>query len=201
MKKQVLLVNCYQDNSKDIIVPYVSFINQGAESAGIEVDVTFLSDAQIADSTAVPAYDAAIVSGSPRMVSVNSFFHGFIDFLRGHELPLLGICYGNQVLARAFGCSVIKDSLKHKGKEDVVLEAEDPLFAGFPECFKMDQSHEEVVSREPPLENVFKILAVNGAGGIEAIRHRELPLYGVQFHPERSGDLGVQLAANFLKQA
>ena len=73
------------------------------------------------------------------------------------------------------------------------------LFAGFPPVFPMLQSHEEIVLRDAGLEDGFRVLAESGAGLVEAIVHRRRPLYGVQFHPERSGELGVKLLANFLR--
>jgi imidazoleglycerol phosphate synthase glutamine amidotransferase subunit HisH len=62
----------------------------------------------------------------------------------------------------------------------------------------MHESHEEIVVRDDLLERDFCVLAESGAGLVEAIAHRRSPLYGVQFHPERSGELGVKLLVNFL---
>jgi anthranilate synthase component 2 len=63
----------------------------------------------------------------------------------------------------------------------------------------MRESHEEIVVRDNALERNFSILAESGGGLVEAIAHRDLPLYGVQFHPEKSGELGIKLLMNFLK--
>ena len=68
----------------------------------------------------------------------------------------------------------------------------------FPRHFPMSESHEEIVARDETLEKEFLVLAAGDSGRVEAVRHRDLPFYGVQFHPERSGDPGRRLLANFL---
>ncbi len=63
----------------------------------------------------------------------------------------------------------------------------------------MRESHEEIVVRDQALEENFHVLAQTPPGRVEAIVHREYPLYGVQFHPEKSGEPGIKLLVNFLK--
>ena len=115
--------------------------------------------------------------------------------------PLLGVCYGHQALAAAFGAWVRRDLASHLGEETVRIAAGGGIFSGFPASFPMHESHEEIVVRDPALKRNFALLAESGSGLVEAIAHRERPLFGVQFHPERSGELGVRLLANFLRIA
>jgi imidazoleglycerol phosphate synthase glutamine amidotransferase subunit HisH len=63
----------------------------------------------------------------------------------------------------------------------------------------MRESHEEIVVKDDALAAKFHVLARNSAGRVEAIVHNEHPLFGVQFHPEKSGEFGVKLLVNFLK--
>jgi GMP synthase-like glutamine amidotransferase len=142
---------------------------------------------------------AVIVSGSQKMVGANEMNAGLLEFLKTNRLPLLGICYGHQVLARAFGGLVKKDKQTHLDAEEIFLKKLGGIFQVFPQVFKMAESHEEIVVNDMALAANFHILAANASGQVEAIAHQDYPFYGVQFHPEKSGEMGVKLLANFLK--
>lgn len=197
MKKRILLVNCYRENAGEKIKGYYEWLKAAANVAGTELDIQEAGDkGPFPDKT---EFHAVIVSGSQKMVGDNETEATLLEFLRECRRPLLGICYGHQVLARAYGCLVKKDGQKHLGDEEIFLMKTNGLFAGFPQVFKMRESHEEIVVRDQALEVSFHILAHNASGRVEAIVHRQHPLYGVQFHPEKSGDLGIRLLVNFLK--
>ena len=197
MKKNVLLVNCYREQAGEKIKGYHGWLAAAASAAGMELVV---AEALERDGSGLSReIDGVIVSGSQKMVGDGEAEAGLLAFLANNRRPLLGICYGHQALARAFGCRVIRDAVKHLGDEDIFLNKTDPLFSAFPPVFKMSESHEEIVVRNYDLEKEFMVLAESRHGLVEAIRHRERPLLGVQFHPEKSGDLGVRLLANFLR--
>ena len=195
MTARLLLINCYRENAEKKIEPYREWIQAGARDLGLKLEILAKFDHE---PLAGGDDDGLIVSGSRQMVGRGQIEAGLIDFLRTNRRPLLGICYGYQALVRAFGGSVGKDAATHRGDETIHLEAPDALFAGFPASFPMSESHEEIVARDEALEKEFRVLAVGGSGLVEAVRRRDLPLYGVQFHPERSGDPGRRLLANFL---
>jgi len=197
MRKKLLLVNCYREKADEKIGSYRIWLKAGASAAGMELGVHEVNDRDV--FPAAGEFSALVISGSQKMVGDNEAEPGLLEFLKGCRRPLLGICYGHQVLARAFGCLVRKDGQKHLGDEEISLMKVNPLFAAFPAVFRMRESHEEIVVRDPALEGSFHVLALNASGRVEAIRHRELPLYGVQFHPEKSGEPGVKLLVNFLK--
>jgi GMP synthase-like glutamine amidotransferase len=197
MKKNLLLINCYREKAEEKIKGYREWLHEGAAAAGMQLAISDASDRP--PMPAAGEFSALLVSGSQKMVGDGEVEAGLLEFLAGNRRPLLGICYGHQVLARAFGCLVTRDGKKHLGDEDIDLKKADRLFSGFPAVFKMRESHEEIVARDPALEGNFHVLAHNASGRVEAIVHREYPLYGVQFHPEKSGDLGIKLLVNFLK--
>jgi GMP synthase-like glutamine amidotransferase len=195
MKKTVLLINCYREKAEEKIESYQGWLKAGAAATGLELDVRDVIERDVL--TAAGEFSALVVSGSQKMVGSNEAEPGLLEFMKGCRRPLLGICYGHQALARAFGCLVKKDGQKHLGEEEIFLKKADALFSAFPPICKMRQSHEEIVVRDPALEENFHILAHNASGRVEAIVHRQQPLYGVQFHPEKSGEPGVKLLVNF----
>ena len=196
MKKSILLVNCYRVNAEEKIRGYHEWLKAGAAGAGVELAIHDAADRDVLPPDG--DFAAVIVSGSQKMVGDGEVEPGLLDFIKESRWPLLGICYGHQALARAFGCLVKRDAAKHLGEEDIFLNKTDPLFSAFRPVFKMFESHEEIVMREYDLEKEFMVLAESRYGLVEAILHRRSPRYGVQFHPEKSGELGVKLLVNFL---
>ena len=196
MKKMILIVNCYRESAAEKIKGYHEWLKAAAGVAGVELEI-----GETGDKGPFPEgreFAAVVVSGSQKMVGDGEVEPGLEKFLSNCRRPLLGVCYGHQALAHAFGCPVKRDKVKHLENEEVRVAAAEGLFAGFPRAFPMRESHEEIVVRGPELEQGFFILAESGPGLVEAIQHREYPLFGVQFHPEKSGELGVKLLVNFL---
>jgi len=197
IKKKLLLVNCYREERDVKIEGYVTWLNAAAASGGVGLNMELSTDDGPLD--AAGDFAAVVVTGSQKMAGDNEIGAGLLEFLKGNRRPLLGICFGHQALAAAFGALVRRDGRKHLGEEEVLVKKASGLFAGFPPAFKMRQSHEEIVVRDAALEKNFLVTAQNASGRVEAIAHRDLPLYGVQFHPEKSGELGAKLLGNFLK--
>jgi len=108
----------------------------------------------------------------------------------------LGVCLGHQSLAQAFGGTVVRDRPVH-GKTSEITHDGRTIFAGLPETLTVGRYHSLVVDPDS-LASSFEISATGG-GVVMAIRHRELPAEGVQFHPESVlTDAGKQLLQNFL---
>jgi anthranilate/para-aminobenzoate synthase component II len=196
-RKKLLLLNCYGQDKDVKIEGYATWLKAGGAAAGAALQIeTVDGDAPLA---AAGDFAAVVVSGSQKMVGDGEAGAGLLAFLRENRRPLLGICFGHQALAAAFGARVRRDGRKHLGEEDVLVKKPSALFAGLPPVFKMRQSHEEIVVRDAALEKHFLVTALNASGRVEGIAHRDLPLFGVQFHPEKSGELGARLLVNFLK--
>jgi anthranilate synthase component 2 len=101
----------------------------------------------------------------------------------GAGVPLLGVCLGHQTIGEAFGGKVVRHSEIVHGKMGEILHEGKGVFAGLPSPLKATRYHSLVVERES-LPDVLEVTAELSDGTIMGLRHRELPIEGVQFHPE-----------------
>jgi anthranilate synthase component II len=115
------------------------------------------------------------------------------------KIPLLGVCLGHQSIGAAFGGTVVRSvSLMH-GKTSPIHHDGQELFAGLPNPFNATRYHSLVVERST-LPDCLEVTAWVENGEIMGMRHRDLPVWGVQFHPESIlTEGGMQLLDNFLK--
>ncbi|MGF1706099.1 aminodeoxychorismate synthase component II [Enterovibrio baiacu] len=118
------------------------------------------------------------------------------------KLPILGVCLGHQALAQVFGANVVRARQVMHGKTSPVVHQNQGVFQGLNNPLTVTRYHSLVVERAS-LSDAFEITAWTERDGefdeIMGIRHRELPLEGVQFHPESiMTEQGHQLLANFL---
>jgi len=112
--------------------------------------------------------------------------------------PLLGVCLGHQTLGQAFGGQVVRHSDIVHGKMGVVHHDQAGVFAGLTSPFKATRYHSLVVARDS-LPDCLEITAWLEDGTIMGLRHRQLPLQGVQFHPESiASEHGHALLRNFV---
>jgi anthranilate synthase/aminodeoxychorismate synthase-like glutamine amidotransferase len=121
------------------------------------------------------------------------------------RIPILGVCLGHQAIGEAFGGQVVRaDRLMHGKTTDVVHDGRE-LFGGVPSPLRVMRYHSLVVSPAelPPSLEVTAWSSDRAAGEeIMALRHRFLPVWGVQFHPESIGtDHGKTILLNFLQLA
>ncbi|HEX9963767.1 MAG TPA: aminodeoxychorismate/anthranilate synthase component II [Allosphingosinicella sp.] len=115
--------------------------------------------------------------------------------------PLLGLCLGHQAVALHFGAEVVRAQSPMHGKTSAVGHDGTGLFEGLPSPLTAARYHSLTVAPE----NVPACLAVNGTAGdgtIQGLRHRALPIHGLQFHPESvASEMGHRLLANFIRIA
>jgi anthranilate synthase/aminodeoxychorismate synthase-like glutamine amidotransferase len=115
------------------------------------------------------------------------------------RIPVLGVCLGHQSLVEVFGGEIVRaDRLMH-GKVSMVRHDDRGVFAGLPEPFEAGRYH-SLIARRESLPDVLEISALTDRGEIMGVRHRELVVEGVQFHPESilTPD-GPRLMENFLR--
>ncbi|MCH8809202.1 MAG: aminodeoxychorismate/anthranilate synthase component II [Proteobacteria bacterium] len=117
------------------------------------------------------------------------------------KLPMLGVCLGHQAIGQAFGGQVVRAPVCMHGKLSQVHHHGQGLFEGLPSPFSATRYHSLTIAREG-LPEVLEVTAETDDGVIMGLRHKELPIHGVQFHPESiASEHGHALLANFLRLA
>lgn len=189
---KTLIVNSYHADWLPKIEPVKGLVAELGE-----YDV--VSDVDVFAGYDLAGYQAVVLSGSPNLISKNEYLPRYLDFLRHLELPTLGICYGHQLLARAFGARVLDTGKMIEGQHTVRVIEPAPLFRGMPEQFLALESHRELVPLDDLARAGFDQAASSSSCDVEAIHHTSRPLFGVQFHLERSGEIGREIMGNFYR--
>ena len=113
------------------------------------------------------------------------------------RLPVLGVCLGHQAIGQVYGGVVRRAGAPVHGKTDEIGHDGRGVFAGLPDPFTATRYHSLVVDETLP--DVLELCAWNAEGVVMGVRHRELPVHGVQFHPESVLTVvGLDLLRNFL---
>ena len=116
------------------------------------------------------------------------------------KTPLMGVCLGHQTIGQVFGGKVIRCHEIVHGKMGMMHHADKGLFAGLPTPFEATRYHSLIVERES-LPDCLEITAWLEDGTIMGLQHKELPIHGVQFHPESiASEHGHALLKNFLNE-
>lgn len=118
----------------------------------------------------------------------------------GPDIPILGVCLGHQAICAAFGATVTYAKRLMHGKQSVAkLDTECLLFLGCPEKTPVARYH-SLAADPDTIPEELKVTAVTEDGEVMAVKHRDYPIYGVQFHPESIlTPNGKQILRNFLK--
>ncbi len=135
--------------------------------------------------------DCVVISGSAARIvnpSHRNMFEGVINLIKTCNLPILGICYGHQLLSWAFGSKVssLPQPVLDQFEKVRVINV-DEIFAGFAkqETIPLSENHYDYVLKESLDQAGMVLLADSASCEVEAIKHKSKPFYGVQFHPER----------------
>ncbi|MDA0841444.1 MAG: aminodeoxychorismate/anthranilate synthase component II [Planctomycetota bacterium] len=119
----------------------------------------------------------------------------------GHTIPLLGVCLGHQCIGEAFGGTVVRALEPMHGRTSQIKHNESGVFAGIPNPFTATRYHSLIVD-PANLPDCLEVTAQTEDDVIMAIRHKALPIIGLQFHPESIlTEHGYDLLRNFLKIA
>ncbi|MFA5989191.1 MAG: aminodeoxychorismate/anthranilate synthase component II [Sphingomonas sp.] len=164
---------------------------------GAEVKVV-RNDAITAAEAVASNAQAFLISPGPRSPNEAGVSLALVAACAAAGKPLLGVCLGHQAIGQHFGGKVVRGGLMH-GKTSPVTHDGTGMFAGLPSPFSATRYHSLVVE-DVPAELVVNATADDGS--VMAFRHRELPIYGVQFHPESiATEHGHALLANFMAAA
>ena len=185
------------DNHDSFVHTLVGYLRElGADVTMIESDA--VSAAQLAEVLA--PFDGVMVSpgpGTPRAAGVT------VDAVRiaaDLRIPLLGVCLGHQAIGAAFGAPVTEAPELMHGMVSSVVHDGSPLFDGIPSRFDVGRYHSLALS-EGDLPAALQVTARTDGGTVMAIAHTDLPIVGVQFHPESVlTEGGYRLLANWLAQ-
>ncbi|MBO0935724.1 aminodeoxychorismate/anthranilate synthase component II [Fibrella sp. HMF5335] len=141
-------------------------------------------------------YHAIVLSPGPGVPASAGCLLPVIDYYH-NRLPMLGVCLGQQAIGSYFGASLQKSPKPMHGKVSTIrVQTTDPLFRNVPEHIRVTRYHSLTLANLPPL---LGTLATTANGEIMAIRHRALPIWGVQFHPEAVlTESGLTILRNFI---
>ena len=154
---------------------------------------------ELAARFAAGGFDRLCVSPGPCSPAEAGISVAAIRHFAG-QLPILGVCLGHQSIGAAFGGDIVRAHELMHGKTSVITTTQKGVFAGLPEKFTVNRYHSLAIERASCPE-VLEITAWTEDGEIMGVRHKELAIEGVQFHPESIlTEHGHAMLRNFLEQ-
>ena len=152
--------------------------------ANVGVKVSVRRNDQI-ELSEVEKFSKIILSPGPGIPSEAGLMPEIVKVFAATKI-IFGVCLGHQCIGEVFGAKLLNLAKPIHGKatEIMRLSERDPVLAGLPERLSVGRYHSWVVDRSGFPKDLLEITAVDSDGEIMALRHRELPIYGVQFHPE-----------------
>ena len=166
---------------------------------GAEVTVE-RNDAITVDALLDAAPEAVVMSPGPCDPDRAGICLELVERVAG-KIPLFGVCLGHQAIGQAFGGRVVRAPYVMHGKLSPVRHNGEGVFRDLPNPFQATRYHSLTVERES-LPDCLEITAETDDGVILGLAHRELPVHGVQFHPESiASEQGHALLKNFLEIA
>jgi anthranilate synthase component 2 len=163
---------------------------------GAEVEV-FRNDEITLEAIAAKQPDRMVISPGPCSPAEAGISVAAIQHFAG-QLPILGVCLGHQSIGAAFGGKIVRAQELMHGKTSVISTTQEGVFAGLPQNFTVNRYHSLAIERAtcPPC---LKVTAWTEDGEIMGVRHTELDIEGVQFHPESIlTEHGHAMLKNFL---
>ena len=170
---RILVIDNYDSFTMNLVLPL--------RAAGHELRVERNDALSVAEALAW-APEGLILSPGPKRPEDAGICLELVALAAERGLPLLGVCLGHQVLAQAFGGEVARALRPLHGRATRILHGQQGVLEGLPSPFPAARYHSLIV-REP-LPACLEVTARSEEGEVMGLRHRTLPLEGVQFHPE-----------------
>ena len=182
------------DNYDSFTYNLVQYLGELSDPAH-EIEVV-RNDHMSVDDLMLRGYDRVIVSPGPCTPNEAGITLEAVRRFPIAKIPTLGVCLGHQALVQAWGGRVIRHEPVH-GKTSTIEHDERTIFAGLPQHLEVGRYHSLIAAEDLP--DVLE-LSATGGGVVMAVRHRELPAEGVQFHPESVlTQHGKQMLRNFME--
>jgi para-aminobenzoate synthetase component 2 len=187
MATKILVV----DNYDSFVFNLVQYLQQlGAECTVVRNDAVTAEDAA--------NYDGVLISPGPGIPEKAGVSIAMIKFCAEKKIPLFGVCLGHQAIAVAFGATVSRAPELLHGKTSLVHHQKQGVLADLPSPFTATRYHSLCVEHDTVGADL-EITSTTESGIVMSIRHRTLPIEGVQFHPESVlTEHGHQMLANWL---
>ena len=171
---------------------YTKVIDRRVRELGVKSDIFPIN----IKAEELKEYQSIILSGGPNSVSSDQRLK-FDEKIFELGVPVLGICYGMQLMSDYFGGTVAGNVVKEYGQNEIWIDTSSPIFDGLEENQKVLMSHGDTVKIAP---EGFKVIAKSGQA-IAAIGNDEKKMYGLQFHPEVDlTENGMKILENFIRK-
>jgi len=186
------------DNYDSFVYTLNGYLQQlGAETEVVRNDAIDEADVP----SRIAEYDAVLLSPGPGTPAAAGISIAVVNAALEAGSPLLGVCLGHQAIAEALGATVTHaDELMH-GKTSLIRHDDSDFYTGVPQPFRATRYHSLAVL-EGTVPDELEVTSRTQGGVIMGLRHREAPLFGVQFHPESVlTEGGYRMLGNWLEVA
>ena len=189
MRPRILLIDNYDSFTYNLVQAFLML--------GAEVEV-HRNDALTVEAALTQGHTHLVISPGPGTPAGAGVSMRMIEAFAG-RIPIFGVCLGHQSVVEVFGGKVVRAARLMHGKVSPVIHDGKGLFAGLPQEFAAGRYHSLIAAPEM-MPAVLEVTARTAQGEIMGVRHKSLPIEGVQFHPESvlTPD-GPILMGNFLK--
>jgi para-aminobenzoate synthetase component 2 len=179
------------DNYDSFVFNLVQYLAQlGAECTVVRNDEVAASEAA--------RYDGVLISPGPGTPDKAGVSIAMIQYCAEHSIPLFGVCLGHQAIGEAFGATVSRAPELLHGKTSQVIHNATGVLANIPSPFTATRYHSLAVERGS-VPDVLEVTGATESGVVMSLRHKSLPIEGVQFHPESVlTEHGHAMLANWL---
>lgn len=191
--KQVslLIINNAEPEFGEFVEPFCKIASEYVTNSGSDCQCTVIQYKETL-ATELSAFDAIIMSGSPRGDDIVDHHLPYFKWLKSCEVPVLGVCAGHHITGALYGAQLIRDREKEVGDFPVFIDQRDPIFSSYSSRYIARHNHHDSIT----LPEGFILLAHTERCRVAMMKHASKPIYTMQFHPEI---LNKKLVLNFLK--